>query len=55
MNIFFKNYKTIIGAVVGIIPIIADNFGFHIPTHIALDFAGVAIFIIGIMAKDFNK
>ena len=52
---FWKNYKTIIGAIVGIIPILASSFGFQLPTHIVLDFAGIAIFIIGLMAKDFNK
>ena len=55
MNMFFKNYKTIIGAVVGIVPIILTNFGIQLPTNIALDFSGIAIFIVGIMAKDFNK
>ena len=52
---FFKNYKTMLGALVGIVPIIANGFGFKIPTGVALDFAGVAIFIVGLMAKDFNK
>ena len=55
MNDFFKNYKTILGALIGIIPIIASDFGFTIPTSVAVDFAGVAVFIVGIMAKDFNK
>ena len=54
-NDFFKNYKTILGAIVGIIPIVANGFGFKIPTSVALDFAGVAIFIVGMMAKDFNN
>ena len=52
---FWKNYKTIIGAVVGVVPIILTNFGVKIPTNVVLDFAGAAIFIVGIMAKDFNK
>lgn len=52
---FWKNYKTIIGAVIGIIPIVAEGFGFHITTAVAVDFAGVAVFVVGIMAKDFNK
>lgn len=52
---FYKNYKTIIGAVVGIIPILSESFGFHIPSQVALDISGVAIFIVGIMAKDFNE
>lgn len=52
---FWKNYKTIIGAVVGITPIVLTNFGFKLPVNVAMDFAGVAIFIVGMMAKDFNK
>ena len=52
---FWKNYKTIIGAVVGIIPIVANGLGFQLPANVALDFAGIAIFIVGLMAKDFNK
>ena len=52
---FWKNYKTIIGAVVGIAPIILTNFGVQIPTNVVLDFAGAAIFIVGLMAKDFDK
>ena len=55
MNDFFKNYKTILGAMIGIIPIVASSFGFKIPTAVAVDFAGVAIFIVGMMAKDFNN
>jgi uncharacterized membrane protein len=52
---FWKNYKTIIGAVVGITPVILNSFGITLPSNVALDFAGVAIFIVGLMAKDFNK
>ena len=52
---FWKNYKTIIGAVVGVVPIVLSNFGIQLPTNVALDFAGMAIFIVGLMAKDFNK
>jgi hypothetical protein len=52
---FWKNYKTIIGAIIGIIPIVSDNLGFHIPTNVAMDFTGLAIFIIGMIAKDFDK
>ena len=52
---FWKNYKTLIGAVVGITPILASSFGFKLPVNIALDFSAVAIFIVGLMAKDFNK
>ena len=55
MNDFFKNYKTILGALVGIVPIVANGFGFKIPTSVAVDFAGVAVFVVGIIAKDFNK
>ncbi len=55
MNNFFKNYKTILGALIGTIPIVANAFGFSIPTSVAVDFAGVAVFVVGIMAKDFNK
>ena len=52
---FWKNYKTIIGAVVGITPIVLSSFGFQLPVNIALDFSGLAVFIVGLMAKDFNK
>ena len=52
---FWKNYKTIIGAVIGIIPIVSNSLGFHIPENVALDFTGFAVFIVGILAKDFNK
>ena len=51
---FFKNYKTIIGAVVGITPVILTSFGVNLPTSVIVDISGLAIFFIGIMAKDFN-
>ncbi len=52
---FWKSYKTIIPAVVGIIPIIANTLGFHIPANIVIDIEGIAVFFIGSLAKDFDK
>ena len=52
---FWKSYKTIIPAIVGIIPIIANTVGIHIPTDIVIDIEAIAIFFIGLLAKDFDK
>ena len=52
---FWKSYKTIIPAIVGIIPIIANTFGIHIPTNIIVDIEAIVIFSIGLLAKDFDK
>lgn len=52
---FWKNYKTILPAVLGIIPVVSNALGFPIPAHITADITGLALFFIGIMAKDFDK
>ena len=52
---FWKNYKTIIPAVLGIIPVVSNALGFQISPQIAADITGIALFFVGLMAKDFDK
>lgn len=52
---FWKNYKTIIPAILGIVPVISNALGFPISAQISTDIAGISLFFIGIMAKDFDK
>ena len=52
---FWKNYKTIIPAVLGIVPVISGALGFQLPPQIAADITGIALFFVGLMAKDFDK
>ena len=52
---FWKNYKTIIPAILGLIPILSSNLGYPIPLSVSTDIIGIAIFFVGLMAKDFDK
>ena len=52
---FWKNYKTIIPAILGTVPVISNALGFNIPVQISTDITGIALFFIGMLAKDFNK
>jgi hypothetical protein len=52
---FWKNYKTIIPAILGIVPVVSNALGFPITAQISADITGLALFFIGLMAKDFDK
>ncbi len=52
---FWKNYKTMIPAILGILPVISSSLGFPISAQISADITGIALFFIGMLAKDFDK
>ena len=52
---FWKNYKTMIPAIIGIIPVFTNAAGIHIPENVIIDIEGAALFFVGLLAKDFDK
>ena len=52
---FWKNYKTILTAILGIVPVVSNALGFQITPALEADILGIALFFVGLMAKDFDK
>ena len=52
---FWKNYKTMLPAILGIIPVVSNALGFPISAAITADITGISLFLIGMLAKDFNN
>jgi siderophore synthetase component len=55
MKNFFKNYKTILGAIIGSLVVILPSFGINFSAHESNTVLAFAVMIVSIFAKDFDK